>query len=86
MSQTSSKPILLEDVSVTKTYGTLGNKFKLLPHTANLGLDKDILAIQLQYNFIDKWLKSLNFFDLKKVFDIVDHEILMNVKDWFAID
>ena len=24
MSQTSSKPILLEDVSVTKTYGTLG--------------------------------------------------------------
>ena len=78
---------------ITKHLFGFLNRYKLL-HKAQSGFRQRHSCSTALINLIDKWLKSIDrgeivgaiFFDLKKAFDVVDHEILMRKLLCYKLD
>ena len=78
---------------ITKHLFGFLNKFKLL-HRAQSGFRKNHSCNTVLINLIDKWLKSIDqweivgsiLFDLEKAFDVVDHEILLKKLLCYKLD
>ena len=74
----------LVEKHVTKHLFGFLNKYDLL-HKSQSGFRKHHSCNTALLNLLDKWLKSINkgelvgaiFFDLRKAFDVVDHELLL---------
>ena len=69
---------------VTKHLFAYLNKYKIL-HTSQSGFRKNHSCNTALINLIDRWLKNIDkgeingavFFDLRKAFDVVDHDLLI---------
>ena len=80
-------PILSKVIEkhVTKHLFSFLNKYSIL-HKSQSGFRKGHSCNTALINLVDKWLKSIDngeivgavFFDLKKAFDVVDHELLLD--------